>query len=378
MSSRIWPALAAFTLIGPWAIGLHAQSIDAVVVARELTYWQSGPGSTDHILQEVRLMADIEDVENIQIGNPRAFAAGAPGDSISIPQSGSSDWVLRLEYDNPAEMMEAFPPGEYRIAFTATPSGGTPTEVETEHYLLGESFTLPAPHITNWSDLRMVDLESPVVVQWQSPQFTNQGITSFAVSRVVDGWPQEEIYFEEFFESIGELTIPAGVLTGSQDKVYHVEIGFHHFPVDLDEDGPFGALVASVHSTFTETFINDRQETLPVFGELHHLFDNRYSSPVYGEIDLTFFPVNATTYGEAMGFVYHFEHGWLWAASTGSPGALWWWDFLGTSWYWTNLSYYPNLWSPLSDRGWVYYYVGGNPTQRWFQIVSTGEWLEVP
>ena len=84
-------------------------------------------------------------------------------------------------------------------------------------------------------------------------------------------------------------------------------------------------------------------------------------SPWYG--------VYATTDSD---FIWHDEHGFqLPYAET--AGALFVYDVGLDCWYWTSQEVYPFFYKYGYMEGWMYYYLGSTPTQRWFFALSEGE-----
>ncbi|MEX0331555.1 MAG: hypothetical protein AB3N64_09050 [Puniceicoccaceae bacterium] len=69
-------------------------------------------------------------------------------------------------------------------------------------------------------------------------------------------------------------------------------------------------------------------------------------------------------------FMWHSEHGWQF--STGDELSAYIFDYGLDCWYWTNADLYPYFYKFGYLEGWVYYYVGCEPTERWFYLFDTG------
>ena len=75
-------------------------------------------------------------------------------------------------------------------------------------------------------------------------------------------------------------------------------------------------------------------------------------------------------------WIYHAEHGWLYAGGTG--GASMWFYDLQTGWWWTNEQYYPYVYLD-SVKDWVFYQPNTQSKSRFFYLFSDGgNWVTYP
>ncbi len=75
-------------------------------------------------------------------------------------------------------------------------------------------------------------------------------------------------------------------------------------------------------------------------------------------------------------FIYHFEHGFFYTAST-DTSSLWLYDFTMQDWLWTTEAIYPFLFSAGRNE-WLYYFEGGNPDSRAFYGFTAEQAFLVP
>ena len=89
--------------------------------------------------------------------------------------------------------------------------------------------------------------------------------------------------------------------------------------------------------------------------------------------DLTWF---GTFWDQEFPWIYHTEHGWLYAGGTG--GASMWFYDLQTGWWWTNEQYYPYVYLD-SIKDWVFYQSHKESNSRFFYLFSDGgKWVTYP
>ena len=75
-------------------------------------------------------------------------------------------------------------------------------------------------------------------------------------------------------------------------------------------------------------------------------------------------------------WIYHAEHGWLYAGGTG--GASMWFYDLQTGWWWTNEQYYPYVYLD-SVKDWVFYQPHQDSSNRFFYLFQDGgQWVSYP
>ncbi|MGB0355164.1 MAG: hypothetical protein ACPGII_03820, partial [Opitutales bacterium] len=75
-------------------------------------------------------------------------------------------------------------------------------------------------------------------------------------------------------------------------------------------------------------------------------------------------------------WIYHAEHGWLYAGGTG--GASMWFYDLKTGWWWTNQQHYPYVYLD-SVKDWVFYQPNADSKSRFFYLFSDGgKWVTYP
>ncbi len=75
-------------------------------------------------------------------------------------------------------------------------------------------------------------------------------------------------------------------------------------------------------------------------------------------------------------WIYHAEHGWLYAGGTG--GASMWFYDLQTGWWWTNEQHYPYVYLD-SVKDWVFYQPNTQSKSRFFYLFSDGgKWVTYP
>ncbi|MBL6827311.1 MAG: choice-of-anchor I family protein [Opitutales bacterium] len=75
-------------------------------------------------------------------------------------------------------------------------------------------------------------------------------------------------------------------------------------------------------------------------------------------------------------WIYHAEHGWLYAGGTG--GASMWFYDLQTGWWWTNEQHYPYVYLN-SVKDWIFYQKNAQSKNRFFYLFSDGgNWVTYP
>jgi 2',3'-cyclic-nucleotide 2'-phosphodiesterase (5'-nucleotidase family) len=75
-------------------------------------------------------------------------------------------------------------------------------------------------------------------------------------------------------------------------------------------------------------------------------------------------------------WIYHAEHGWLYAGGTG--GASMWFYDLQTGWWWTNEQHYPYVYLD-SVKDWIFYQKNAQSKNRFFYLFSDGgNWVTYP
>jgi hypothetical protein len=73
-------------------------------------------------------------------------------------------------------------------------------------------------------------------------------------------------------------------------------------------------------------------------------------------------------------FMWHSEHGWQFCSGDEMSAHIF--DYGLESWYWTSADLYPYFYKFGYLEGWVYYYVGCEPTERWFYLYDLGTNLQ--
>ena len=83
-----------------------------------------------------------------------------------------------------------------------------------------------------------------------------------------------------------------------------------------------------------------------------------------------------TFWDQEFPWIYHAEHGWLYAGGTG--GASMWFYDLQTGWWWTNEQHYPYVYLD-SVKDWVFYQPNAESKSRFFYLFSDGgKWVNYP
>jgi probable HAF family extracellular repeat protein len=73
--------------------------------------------------------------------------------------------------------------------------------------------------------------------------------------------------------------------------------------------------------------------------------------------------------------IWHAEHGWQYSQGEDELSVLL-YDVALASWLWTSRETYPFLYKFGYLEGWIYYYVGGTPANRWFYVFTEGNQIQ--
>lgn len=73
--------------------------------------------------------------------------------------------------------------------------------------------------------------------------------------------------------------------------------------------------------------------------------------------------------------IWHAEHGWQYSQGEDELSVLL-YDVALSSWLWTSRESYPFLYKFGYLEGWIYYYIGGTPANRWFYVFTEGEQIQ--
>jgi len=80
-------------------------------------------------------------------------------------------------------------------------------------------------------------------------------------------------------------------------------------------------------------------------------------------------PWFGTFWDKEFPWVYHAEHGWLYAGGTGGT-SMWFYD-LEIGWWWTNQQYYPYIYLD-SEKDWIFYQPNSDSSNRFFYFFKDG------
>ena len=94
-----------------------------------------------------------------------------------------------------------------------------------------------------------------------------------------------------------------------------------------------------------------------------------FSSATVQEGDWKNLPWFGTFWDKEFPWVYHAEHGWLYAGGTGGV-SMWFYD-LEIGWWWTNQQYYPYIYLD-SEKDWIFYQPNSDSINRFFYFFKDG------